>query len=226
MNLKIYTKLKIYFFYVFSLKYRDFYKFVIFNQKFSKSQVFQDLFAIYFSKFKKKGYFIEIGAGNGFDLSNTYLLEKKYKWKGIICEPNRRNQALIKRIRKVYLEKKPLTKVGQKKIVFFENKDPYQSSIRKNEDTENQYHTKTISLNQLLRNKRNVIDYISIDTEGNEFEIIKKFNFKKFRVKLISIEHNFNTRKRKKIFNLLKKNKFERIFENISYMDDWYINRN
>lgn len=226
MNLKIYTKLKIYFFYVFSLKYRDFYKFVIFNQKFSKSQVFQDLFAIYFSKFKKKGYFIEIGAGNGFDLSNTYLLEKKYKWKGIICEPNRRNQALIKRIRKVYLEKKPLTKVGQKKIVFFENKDPYQSSISKNEDTENQYHTKTISLNQLLRNKRNVIDYISIDTEGNEFEIIKKFNFKKFRVKLISIEHNFNTRKRKKIFNLLKKNKFERIFENISYMDDWYINRN
>jgi len=162
MNLKIYTKLKIYFFYLFSFKYREFYKFVILNQKFSKSQVFQDLFAIYFSKFKKNGYFIEIGAGNGIDLSNTFLLEKKYKWKGIICEPNRKNQPFIKRIRKVYLEKKPLAKEGQKKKIFFENIDPYQSSLKKCKDSIDQYYTKTISLSQLLKNKRNVIDYMNL----------------------------------------------------------------
>jgi len=119
MNLKIYTKFKIYFYYLFSYNLRNFYKFLVKNQKISKSQVFQDLFVIYFSKLKYNGYFIEIGGGNGVDLSNTYLLEKKYKWKGIICEPDRKNQSLIKKTRKIYLEKRPLdTNCNKKKNIF------------------------------------------------------------------------------------------------------------
>ena len=67
------------------------------------------------------------------------------------------------------------------------------------------------------------ISYISIDTEGNEYEILKNFNFSKYKVKLFTIEHNFNTKKRKKIFNLMKKNNYKRIFKHLSYMDDWYV---
>ena len=37
----------------------------------SKSQIFQDLFVLNELNFKKKGFFIEIGAANGIDLSNT-----------------------------------------------------------------------------------------------------------------------------------------------------------
>ena len=33
------------------------------------------------------GYFIELGAYDGITLSNTYLLEKKFKWKVICIEP-------------------------------------------------------------------------------------------------------------------------------------------
>ena len=54
----------------------------------SYSQIGQDLKVIKFYNNKQGGFFIEIGANDGIKLSNTYLLEKKYKWKGICCEPN------------------------------------------------------------------------------------------------------------------------------------------
>ena len=51
------------------------------------SQFKQDLDVIEYLKHKKNGYFIDIGATNGIDISNTYLLEKKYNWNGICIEP-------------------------------------------------------------------------------------------------------------------------------------------
>ena len=48
-----------------------------------KSQLGQDVVALTINKFKKKGFFVEFGATNGFDLSNTYLLEKEQEENGI-----------------------------------------------------------------------------------------------------------------------------------------------
>ena len=53
----------------------------------SCSQLGQDLEVIKYYKYKKNGYFIEIGASDGIKLSNTYLLEQKYNWTGICVEP-------------------------------------------------------------------------------------------------------------------------------------------
>ena len=53
----------------------------------SKSQLGQEIKVINFYKEKKNGYFIEIGASDGIELSNTYLLESEYKWNGICIEP-------------------------------------------------------------------------------------------------------------------------------------------
>ena len=227
MNLKIYTIVKIYFLYLFSTKHREFYKFLLKNLNYSKSQVFQDLFVLYFLKKKSNGFFIEIGGGNGVDLSNTYLLEKKYGWSGIICEPNKKNQILIKKYRKNYLEKKPLDNRSSKRI-FFESEDSYLSSLNYKEKYVKKYSVKTISLEHLFKKRKikKVVDYISIDTEGNEFDIIKNFSFIKYKVNIISIEHNFEYRKRFKINKLLNKYDYKRMFKNISYMDDWYIKKN
>ena len=52
----------------------------------SKSQIKQDLFVLNMCKFKTNGYFIELGANDAYEDSNTYLLEKGYKWKGIMVE--------------------------------------------------------------------------------------------------------------------------------------------
>ena len=47
-----------------------------------------------------------------------------------------------------------------------------------------------------LNNKN--INYISIDTEGTEYEIIKELNFEKFYPEIITIEHNYDKKKRDK----------------------------
>jgi hypothetical protein len=67
----------------------NFYKFILANFDKSKSQLFQDLFVLFILKEKRNGYFVEFGATNGIDLSNTYLLEKSYGWNGILAEPAR-----------------------------------------------------------------------------------------------------------------------------------------
>jgi hypothetical protein len=83
---------------------------------------------------------------------------------------------------------------------------------------------RTISLNDLLQ-KHNApaeIDYLSIDTEGSEFEILNAFDFSKHRVKVITCEHNY-TEMREKIFKLLTENGYSRIYVEFSGFDDWYV---
>ena len=102
------------------------------------------------------------------------MLEKKYNWKGIICEPDKRSQKKIRKNRIAKLEVKPITNKCGKQIYFYEEYDPYLSSIKKGKNKINSYKSSTICLNHLILKYKigNIIDYISINTEGNEFEIL------------------------------------------------------
>ena len=66
------------------------------------------------------------------------------------------------------------------------------------------YELKTSSINDLFDKYEinNTIDYLSIDTEGTELEILNSLDFKKYDIKIISVEHNF-TSNREAIYNLL-----------------------
>ncbi|PPR31787.1 MAG: hypothetical protein CFH28_00371, partial [Alphaproteobacteria bacterium MarineAlpha6_Bin6] len=86
----------------------------------------------------------------------------------------------------------------------------------------------TVTLEDLLKEHKapEKIDYLSIDTEGSEYLILENFNFKLYEISIITIEHNFIDDLRNKIKSLLEKNNFVRVFEKISRMDDWYVNKN
>ena len=64
--------------------------------------------------------------------------------------------------------------------------------------------------------------YISIDTEGSEYEILKVFNLDDYRPKLFTIEHNY-TDNQSKIDELLISNGYVRIFKKLTAFDAWYI---
>ena len=75
-------------------------------------------------------------------------------------------------------------------------------------------NVRTTTLSQILKkNKFFNIDFLNIDIEGHELEVLKSFDFKKFKIKIICIELlNFNkisNNKKKQIESILKKNKFK-----------------
>ena len=200
----------------------------------SKSQIRQDIAAVAVSEFKENGYFVEFGATNGITLSNTYLLEKMFKWKGILAEPARRWHHELELSRNCDIEKKCIWSKSDEKLNFvevdcgelstikdFSNNDIHSKSRKKKIE----YVVDSISMNDLLEKYKapNIIDYFSIDTEGSEYEILEKINYEKYKFKFITLEHNY-TSNREKIYNLLTSKGYERICTDFSKWDDWYIN--
>lgn len=50
------------------------------------SQAYQDLFVRYLTEFKRNGFYVEIGASDPIESSNSYILERDYCWDGISIE--------------------------------------------------------------------------------------------------------------------------------------------
>jgi hypothetical protein len=65
----------------------------------SKSQCRQDLFCMIANDWKRKGFFVEFGAVDGVDGSNTFSLEKKFDWNGVLAEPNPTYHSVLKQNR-------------------------------------------------------------------------------------------------------------------------------
>lgn len=198
-----------------------------------KSQIGQDVFALYRLNWKRGGYFVEFGATNGFDLSNTYLLEKDFGWNGILAEPAKVWHEELKSNRSASLDFDCVwNKSGEivnftvaqeaeySTISSFTDKDAHASARNKGET----FPVKTISLNDLLKRHGapSTIDYLSIDTEGSELEILEAFDFNQYAISVITCEHNFSCQ-RAKIYKLLSSHGFIRVFEGFSRWDDWYI---
>ena len=84
-----------------------------------------------------------------------------------------------------------------------------------------QYKTKKIkveNINNILRKKKfNKIDFLSIDLEGYEYEVLKSFDFKRNQINLICIEfllqNSLSMKKSEKIKKLFKKNNFKFIYK-------------
>ncbi len=199
----------------------------------SQSQIRQDIFVLAKLNFKKNGFFVEFGATNGVNLSNTYLLEKHFDWKGILAEPAKIWHTDLKTNRNCNIETKCVWPKSADFLQFNEVKSPELSTIVNFNKTDNHskereqgivYDVESISLNDLLSkyNAPSIIDYLSIDTEGSELSILASTNFSKYIFKIITCEHNF-TENREKIYDLLTKNGYKRIFEEYSQFDDWYI---
>ena len=195
----------------------------------SLSQYKQDLFVLSELEFKKNGYFVEFGATNGKDISNTFLLEKIFNWKGILAEPAKQWHTELLKNRNCDIEKDCVWSDSNIKLEFVElgvlsTLGKFQDSDNHNRSNSRKYLVNTISLNDLLKkyDAPSKIDYLSIDTEGSEFDILKSLDFDKYKIKIITVEHN-HTNQRDKIFKLLSKNGYKRVFTEVSYCDDWYV---
>ena len=193
----------------------------------SSSELEQDLYVISVVG-KLPGFFVDIGAADGLSASNTKLLED-LGWKGILVEPSKYWHPILKN-RLGYISHCAISKDDYGKN-FLETTDPYKSTLfeslgkdKHERRTKSMYEVPSITLVNLLKkyDAPNVIDYLSIDTEGSDFEVIQNFDFNLYKFKVITIEHNF-TDSREKIYNLLTANGYGRVLEYFSGHDDFYV---
>jgi FkbM family methyltransferase len=202
----------------------------------TRAQLRQDIFVLAELHLKRGGYFVEFGATNGIDLSNTYLLETQFGWNGVLAEPAQcwqmalaRNRACKIDTRCVWRESGVTLRFNETNIAELSTIDAFSASdthaeLRK---AGRSYDVATVSLMDLLRehDAPRQIDYLSIDTEGSEFEILQAFDFARYDVKIITCEHNFSPL-RDKLHALLTAKGYARKFEGLSQVDDWYVKQN
>ena len=210
--------------------------------RYIKSQLYQDVFADFLISNRFDKTFLEFGATDGLELSNTHFLENYSDWRGVLGEPDPQWHKKIKKNRpntKIITE--CIWKKSNEKIEFLSSENGVLSTISsfRYSDKDTMYNNselrnklfktinlKTISLNDLIKREFNEVSpsYISVDTEGSEYEILKNFNFSEYKPIFFSIEHNY-TDNQKKIDDLLLKNNYIRVFRKITSFDAWYIQK-
>jgi FkbM family methyltransferase len=197
----------------------------------STSQLGQDLWVLEKSAFKHQGFFVEFGATDGVLLSNTYVLETEFAWTGLCAEPNPKMFAQLRNNRQCVVSDACIAGVSGEEVDFIfagafggmtrhcsadlhrERRAAYASAGQVG-------RLVTISLDDFLRSHRAPynIDYLSIDTEGSELEILMNFPFERWNIRLITVEHN-NTPQKDSIFDLLRRHGYQRTE---CQWEDWY----
>ncbi len=216
---------------------KDFVRFAAQHAAQSRSQILQDLWVLFEYGSKTSGYFVEFGATDGRSNSNSFLLEKSYQWKGILSEPNPLHHDKLYSLRDCHIstqcvysrsgltERLACTEQSSfSHMVSVEPDDHHQEKGRR--AVADYVDVETISLNDLLDHFEapQEIDYMSVDTEGSEYDILQAFDFSKRRIGLINVEHNYSP-KRETIADLLQRNGYTRRFPELSRFDDWFIHR-
>jgi len=196
------------------------------------SQIGQDRFVLEFFKNMENGYFVEIGASNGVTLSNTYLLEKNYNWKGVCIEAGVDEFVDLQKSRKSHCVNKACYSKSGLKLEFVKKLNGLLSGLKEHYDfdtwnekcapTEKVYTIETETLTDILDRLEapKYIHYMSIDTEGAEVEILKGIDFSKYTFGLLNVEHNYNTQQRKQQREILEANGYKFLREN--QFDDYY----
>jgi FkbM family methyltransferase len=197
----------------------------------SVSQLGQDLWVLEKTNYKHGGFFVEFGATDGVLLSNTWLLEKEFGWNGLCAEPNPKLFFKLKQNRRCIVSDACIAGESGKKVEFvmadayggildYAKADNHADKREAYQQAECVTTLSTTTLDDFLRqhNAPRDIDYLSVDTEGSEFEILQAFPFDQWKIKLLTIEHNYTSR-RTDIRDLMERHGYlctERDF------DDWY----
>ena len=173
--------------YVVQSKYEPFYH-DLYNDLFYKNIIFPN---------KKNGYFAEIGVLDGMIMSQSYLFEKVLNWKGIVVEPNPVWKDALFSYRECNISTNAVSSTNGTAVFECREIEAFsglKSSINESRtsDIVGEFNVETITLVSLLDkfNAPDVIDWISIDTEGAELDILNKFFSEniKYKINLLSFE--------------------------------------
>lgn len=188
---------------------------------------------MYETREKYGGYFVEFGAADGMNGSNSWLLEADFGWSGIVAEPARIWHKRLERNRRCIVDRRCVAGRSGERLLFRECQNPELSTIDACAENDRfgpmrearvRYPVETVSLNDLLKQHGapRDIDYLSLDTEGSEPIILGPLDFEAYRPRIITVEHSHSPA-REILYGLLSAHGYRRKFESLSQIEDWYV---
>lgn len=161
-------------------------------------------------KSKRNGFFVDVGAHDGETLSNTLFFEKELGWSGICIEPipevfhqlqTKRNATCIQGCAYNRDGKIPFKRIkgysemlsGIEEAYCQKHSNRIRSELASFGGCEETIEVDTFRLATLFE-KYSIshVDYLSIDTEGSELQILEGIDFDKVRIDVIEIEVNYH----------------------------------
>lgn len=158
---------------------------------------------------KRNGFFVDIGAHDGINLSNSYYFESSRNFNGVCIEPNPKVFDILKRNRKCTLLNVCIAEV-ETEVKFLaidgyaemlsgmidkyhpEHLKRIESYITDHGGSKQEIKVKAIPLHNINLLRNTDVDYMSIDTEGNEIDILRSIGYKKININCLSIENNYH----------------------------------
>jgi hypothetical protein len=197
------------------------------------AQYGQDEVVLRLLNHKRGGFFLDTGASDGIEASNSLRLEREFGWRGICVEPDPGYFALLGQCRTARLFNCCLDdEAGEVDfiaagtlggILHCYDKDELEELHRKR-PWARVVTRPARSIREVLREggAPAVIDYWSLDTEGSELVLLRAFPFDEFTFRVLTVEHNRHAVRREQFRLLLESRGFARFCE--IEIDDCYVN--
>ncbi len=199
----------------------------------TNSQIEQERWALAMCNGRQGGRFAEIGAFDGFLHSNTYFLETEHGWSGVLVEPNPLLFARLRQCRQAVCVEKAVHRTSGERLSFVASQEIGTLAEYAEADGYAEHRRQAISENGLIIVETVTFDeiaalgdaagtgfdYVSLDTEGSELDILRTINLARHRIALFTIEHNFIEPRRETMRTLLVEAGYQRL--NVGF-DDWY----
>jgi len=202
-----------------------------------QSQAGQDRFLsqqVFFDR--RDGLFVDVGAHDGKSFSNTFYFEKKLGWSGICIEPLPDVFALLEACRDCEcLRGCAYNDTGVSAFTVVKNKNMLSGlseHLEKNPNAigKSEIETDTFRLSDVFSERSiDTVDYLSVDTEGSEMQVLTGIDWDNVHINAISIEHNGylagGAQRKKTIFDFLSKRGFD-LVASISNFEFIFVNSN
>lgn len=164
-----------------------------------KSQYGQDKYIIERLNYQKKGYFVDVGAAHPTHISNTYVLETDFLWSGLLIDADKYFISQLKQYRtSTVIDALIYSKANiiMPYIITGEIESGYGNHIsgfgvpHANKIGYTTLTTTTLQTVLTNNNSPNIIDYLNIDVEGAELEVLKSVDLEKYKFRIMTVEGN------------------------------------
>lgn len=169
------------------------------------SQFKQDyyLFTRHFAELKRPGVYLDVAANEPVGISNTYFMDRCLRWKGVCVEGNPTYYERIYRLRSCHIVP---TCVGRRdgEVVEFGLSGGSGGILGKSNKHMEKWikgnvHVPTIksrctTIQSVLdRGNIRIVDYMSLDVEGHELDVLMGIDWSRTRINVMSIEISGNS---------------------------------